>query len=713
MNKKRLIVFGTFLLLLFCMITFASGPTYNVKVKTRTVTFIDGFDNSEISSEEVEVGKDAKVPANPYHEDYVFTGWYEGEDRVFDFTNISNNLTVVARYGEDLNNNGEVDRTADTYYTVTFLDYNGVEIDTQEILSGMSAVAPEVPNHPNRVFVGWSRAFNNVQEDIEVRATYRVTTDPIIEPEKAPKYADDLNNSRIADEKDYKYSVAFNANGEGTLDGTKSYSGLLSGMTFEQLGIVIPAPKAEIGSIFVGWNEAITNTTKVTSNKTYIATFEKVTITYSPNSLTNTDVTATITFPVDGVTITNNGGSNKYVFTDNGSFTFEFTDKYGNIGSAIATVIYIDKIDPVFEDLTDGDFFKDNVYVKVIDDHFDKLIVYNEDTGIEIEYTNPEVLLTEEGTYVLEAHDLAGNTAKISITIDKTPPTVKVNLNRAKYVDSGATFNSAAIPELEAHDKYIASVAIYDMSGNKIAGPWAPSYYSDKIIAKFNWYKTDGTYQIIAIDKAGNASTPFVITIDDSKPVTEMILPEENAILNAKDVKAKVTSTDNHGLAKITANIYDSTGTFVTGSSTPMTGATSGTHEFDFGSLNLPDGIYTMRGNSQDLAGNISNTINRTFEIDSTAPTIDAIITKDKSVHGVAPIVPEGTWIDSEAQVSIKASDAGSGIAKIEFKKNDGTWKEYSEPAMIKMNATTTLTIRVIDRAGNVSPEVIYQVNIN
>jgi len=67
------------------------------------------------------------------------------------------------------------------------------------------------------------------------------------------------------------------------------------------------------------------------------------TISYSTTGNTNEDVIATITFNKTGVTITNNGGSANYTFIGNGSFTFTFTDAYGNAGSTTATVTWIDK----------------------------------------------------------------------------------------------------------------------------------------------------------------------------------------------------------------------------------------------------------------------------------------------------------------------------------------------------------------------------------
>ena len=39
------------------------------------VEFIDGFDNSVIDSQEVEIGDDAVVPEDPKHKNYVFVNF--------------------------------------------------------------------------------------------------------------------------------------------------------------------------------------------------------------------------------------------------------------------------------------------------------------------------------------------------------------------------------------------------------------------------------------------------------------------------------------------------------------------------------------------------------------------------------------------------------------------------------------------------------------
>lgn len=54
-------------------------------------------------------------------------------------------------------------------------------------------------------------------------------------------------------------------------------------------------------------------------------------IEYDIKEKTNKNVTAKVVNPSTEITITNNNGSNVYIFKENGEFTFEFVDKYGNV----------------------------------------------------------------------------------------------------------------------------------------------------------------------------------------------------------------------------------------------------------------------------------------------------------------------------------------------------------------------------------------------
>ena len=66
-------------------------------------------------------------------------------------------------------------------------------------------------------------------------------------------------------------------------------------------------------------------------------------IEYDITEKTNKNVTAKLVNPSTEITITNNNGSNVYTFKENGEFTFEFVDKYGNVGTTTAVVNWISK----------------------------------------------------------------------------------------------------------------------------------------------------------------------------------------------------------------------------------------------------------------------------------------------------------------------------------------------------------------------------------
>ena len=58
------------------------------------------------------------------------------------------------------------------YYTVRFLDKDGKEITSQRIAAGQSATAPAAPDVEGYRFNGWDKTFDNVTEDLNVRAIY-------------------------------------------------------------------------------------------------------------------------------------------------------------------------------------------------------------------------------------------------------------------------------------------------------------------------------------------------------------------------------------------------------------------------------------------------------------------------------------------------------------------------------------------------------------
>lgn len=59
-----------------------------------------------------------------------------------------------------------------TYYTVTFVDFDGEVLGTDVVASGEAATAPSDPERSGYTFTGWDKSFDNVTESITVTALY-------------------------------------------------------------------------------------------------------------------------------------------------------------------------------------------------------------------------------------------------------------------------------------------------------------------------------------------------------------------------------------------------------------------------------------------------------------------------------------------------------------------------------------------------------------
>ena len=122
-----------------------------------TVTFQD-WDGTMLKTEQVEQGKSATAPADPTREGYTFKGWDK------DFSDVQSDLTVTALYEQNV--------VEPTYFTVTFQDWDGTVLKTEQVEQGRSATAPADPTREGYTFKGWDKDFSNVQSDLTVTAQY-------------------------------------------------------------------------------------------------------------------------------------------------------------------------------------------------------------------------------------------------------------------------------------------------------------------------------------------------------------------------------------------------------------------------------------------------------------------------------------------------------------------------------------------------------------
>lgn len=112
---------------------------------------------------------------------------YEGHDVLGDVTTTSFSVTGLApgsthvltvRAYDNAGNESvisagaSVTTEAPMFYTVTFKDWDGTILKTEEVAEGSAATAPATPTRTGWTFAGWDAAFTSVTSNLTVTATY-------------------------------------------------------------------------------------------------------------------------------------------------------------------------------------------------------------------------------------------------------------------------------------------------------------------------------------------------------------------------------------------------------------------------------------------------------------------------------------------------------------------------------------------------------------
>lgn len=79
---------------------------------------------------------------------------------------------------------------------------------------------------------------------------------------------------------------------------------------------------------------------------------------------------------------------------------------------------------------------------------------------------------------------------------------------------------------------------------------------------------------------------------------------------------------------------------------------------------------------------------------DTTAPAVSAAVTGTRD--------PAGAYVGA-ATVTVTATDAGSGVAGVEYQIDDTSWQAYGAPVQVSAPGDHSVQFRATDRAGNVS----------
>ena len=231
-------------------------------------------------------------------------------------------------------------------------------------------------------------------------------------------------------------------------------------------------------------------------------------VSYSTTESTSEPVVARLVNPSTKITITNNGGNDTYIFTENGNFTFEFEDENGNTGTAEAKVNWIDKKAPTAD--VEYKINDDKKLIAILDNISEDVYLLDENNNkinyIEVnenkKVTNITYLDNEGNTYKVLDKDENGNTTKITYK------------NTTTKVPNVATYTTTLKTEADGNDEIkigeVINEEYFDNEGNPVTVTDAEKEELRKLqqLARSNpleyALETSGEYEFKMLDKANN-----------------------------------------------------------------------------------------------------------------------------------------------------------------------------------------------------------------
>ncbi|EJG3971946.1 Ig-like domain repeat protein, partial [Salmonella enterica] len=329
-----------------------------------------------------------------------------------------------------------------------------------------------------------------------------------------------------------------------------------------------------------------------------------------------------------------------------------------------------------------------------------------------------------EGAHVLtvEATDIAGNTVTrtLDFTIDTTlsTPTIELDGPDDTGVQSDNLTNRPQPTFILKHvDADAASVVVSVKHGGTTttfaatngAGGWRFTPASD-------WADGAYTLSVTVTDKAGNMSqsSPLTVTVDTQTVINSIVLVNDSGIVgdnmtNNVHPHFRVTVPEDVNVVRLSID-----GGTTWGNATQS--AVKGIWNYNW-PTDVGDGKYTLMVEAIDAAGNKA-TQTLEFIVDATlsVPTITLDTANDSGVAG-DNITNEKTpgftinGIDADAiRVAVQVTHNGTS-KEVELTQSGGQW--HFTPASNWVDGNYTLTVKVEDRAGNVSQSAPLAVAID
>lgn len=220
---------------------------------------------------------------------------------------------------------------------------------------------------------------------------------------------------------------------------------------------------------------------------------------YSETDPTTNNVVARLVNPSTNITITNNGGSDTYTFTENGEFTFEFVDEKGTKGTSTAKVDWIDRKSPTAAIEYSTNSSTNQTVVATLKPSEDVIVT-----------NNGEYMVDDDGNILdKDGNIMNGYTVDDDGNVKDTSGSIIANINTFTY-------------EFLSNGEF--TFEFMDRAGNK-----------GSATAKVTWIDHD----------VPNATLTYNIPTFTNQNVTVTVEFDEDVIVMNNDGKSSYTFTDN------------------------------------------------------------------------------------------------------------------------------------------------------------------------
>lgn len=254
------------------------------------------------------------------------------------------------------------------------------------------------------------------------------------------------------------------------------------------------------------------------------------TVTYDITTLTNKDVTAVL-HPDKYVEIYDPAvtkqldGTFTHVFEGNGSYIFTFKDAFGNEGTAVANVDWIDKDPPeaAVEYSTTDSTSGSVIATLKSNDPSDSIIITNNNG-------NDTYIFDSNGSFVFTYRDLAGNEAETEAKVDwirSEAPNISLEYDILNPTNKPVTVEVICETEFEIVDGDNQKSHVFYENGEWTFNYKTENGYSGSLTARVTWI--DKEAPIVSIVYSTDELT--------NQPVTATLLSNETIIIDTDDVE--------------------------------------------------------------------------------------------------------------------------------------------------------------------------------